>query len=488
MSSLLGRNIFKLFSGNIASQVLVFLTVPIVTRLFLPVHFGALQIFESIAVLFLCITGLKYELAIPLGKNQREASASFLLSLLFTGFLTGASAIGVLIGRHSLAQWFQTPELLRFLWLLPLLVALSGFANALNYWASRQGRFGMIAWAGLSSNLGDRLLTILFGALFGGSVLGLFIGRFTGTLVYAGFFGATLGAEIITAIKQARLHADFLWQTARQYKAMPLFKTWDTLLTTISLQMVIFILGHYFPAEVVGHCSLAAKVVMLPITLLGTAIAQVFFPTASQEYRKTGTIAPLVKTMFTKLVQLSAFPMCVLGLFGIALFQSVFGAQWQEAGLYAQLFAAWQLLALLTFPLDIFTLMNRQELGLIFVVMSFIGRVASLLIGVTFGPPAFAIGLFVLFSVCLLATVQIVKFRLAGVSVLWAFSFLLKYLLLCCVLLVPIRLTPWIMERPVLLFLSLSIATLGYGGFLLTKDPSLRQFVITMIPKLRTER
>ena len=73
MSKSLGANIIKLLSSKVAAQVITFATAPIIARLFLPEHFGIVQIFSSIAGVITVITCLRYELSIPLAKDEKEA-------------------------------------------------------------------------------------------------------------------------------------------------------------------------------------------------------------------------------------------------------------------------------------------------------------------------------------------------------------------------------------------------------------------------------
>jgi hypothetical protein len=72
----------------------------------------------SIAGVITVIACLRYELSIPLGKNEKEASASFTLSLFFTLIFTVVVLAVVPVLKGKIAQWFKAPELKMFLWLL----------------------------------------------------------------------------------------------------------------------------------------------------------------------------------------------------------------------------------------------------------------------------------------------------------------------------------------------------------------------------------
>ena len=75
----------------------------------------------------------------------------------------------------------------------------------------------------------------------------------------------------------------------------------------------------------------------MPTFMLGSSIGHVFFPTAAKTYNETGTLAQIVRNIFIRLVQIGVFPLVALGLLSMMLFGFVFGQQWIEAGVYAQI-------------------------------------------------------------------------------------------------------------------------------------------------------
>jgi len=78
----LGRNALKLTTSKIASSAAGFALAPIIVRMFIPEDFGILQVFTSILSVLGVLSYLRYELSIPLGKTNQEASASFALSVI----------------------------------------------------------------------------------------------------------------------------------------------------------------------------------------------------------------------------------------------------------------------------------------------------------------------------------------------------------------------------------------------------------------------
>jgi len=474
----LGANVIKLLSSRIAAQIIAFVTAPIIARLFSPDDFGIRQIFMSIAGVVSVITCLRYELSIPLGRDKKEASASFTLSLFFTLIFTLVVLVAVPVLKGKIAQWFKSPELETFLLLLPIAVFIGGLGKSLRSWAAREGRFGAMAWSDFGSALSARFITIAWALIIGASAAGLFAGYFAvaafGILLLLIF----LSRGLVSDIKNANLSFEMLRTVAKRHKKFPIFDIWSILLNAISVQLPPIILGLYFSTTVVGYYSLGHRLVSLPVLLLGSSISQVFFPTAAKEYNETGTLSNIVGNVFRRLVQIGIFPMVALGFLGATLFSSLFGQKWIEAGVYVQILAVWFLLMFISSPLGtVFFILNRQGTRLILNIFIILGRTASLVIGATIFSPRGTLGLFVAFSVFAVIGFLVLILRLSNISVLWAAKTTLKYTVLSCILLLPAKFVSWI-AGDFSVVLATIFATMLYIAVLLKVEPSLRQFIL----------
>ncbi len=68
------RNMTMLASGTVAAKAIGVLTVPVITRLYLPEHFGVLAVFTAITALLVPFGTLRYSMAIPLPKQDGLAT------------------------------------------------------------------------------------------------------------------------------------------------------------------------------------------------------------------------------------------------------------------------------------------------------------------------------------------------------------------------------------------------------------------------------
>lgn len=439
MRNSLGINIAKLVTSKVGAQAIAIVTAPIIARLYLPDAFGVRQIFLSIAGIIIVVSCLRYELSIPLARDEKEASASLVLSLLFTLVFTIAALAVVPVLRDVIARRFNAPELKVFLWLLPAGVFLGGLWNSLNYWASRGGRFGAMAWSGFGYSLVISLVVIAWALIIGGTAAGLLAGYLAGMIFGLIVLLLFLSRKMIFDIRKASLSFISLRTLAKQHRKFPLFSTWSGLLSAFSWQFPPIILGVYFSMNVVGYYSLGYRLVALPMSLLGTSIAQVFFPAASKEYKQTGNLSIVVRNMFSSLVQIGLFPMVMLGFLSVPLFAFVFGEKWSEAGVYVQILSGLHFLIFLSSPLcTVFNVLNRQETSLAFNVAFICFTVPALILGAMSGSPRIALGLYVLCNMIIRCALICCILRYTHVPLQWGGIMVLKYAILSCLLVLPI--------------------------------------------------
>lgn len=485
----IGRNVLKLTFSKIATLLIGFVTAPIIARLFGPKHFGVYQIFVSIAGVISAIACLRYELSIPLAKDEKEASASFTLSVLISLFFFIVVLAVIPFGKEKIAQWFKSPELKSFLWLLPISVFIVSFRSSLGYWAAREERFGVKAWSDFSASLGGKVTTITWVLIIGASAAGLFTGYFTSLLVGILVLLAFLSRKLASDIKSTHLNFEMLWTIAKRHKKFPIFSSWSGLLNVLSVQLPPIILGLYFSTTVVGYYSLGKRFIGLPMQLLGNSIAQVFFPAMAKEYNKTGDLSKIVSNMFKRLVQIGVFPMVALGFLGVPLFGFVFGEKWIEAGVYAQILSGWMFFVFITSPLSkVFSILKRQEIGLAFNIVTISSRLFGLILGAILGGPRLALTGYMIASVITRCALMRWILYYSDVSRRWSGMLILKYMLLSsCLLLIPIGSIFWFFNNRFLVLGGFMLAALIYTWILIKTDPTIHNEFTKLfigIPKL----
>ena len=421
-------NVIKLASGSVLAQGLGIVVAPIITRLFAPEAFGVAALFASATGIIGVVACLRYELAIMLPKTDEEAANLFGLSLFFVLIITGISALIVFFTGDVIVNLLNSPELKKYLWLIPVSVFVSGNFLAFNYWNSRTKHFGRLSIARVISSVVAQ--TTKLGAGLAGFVSG-------GVLIGTGILGQIVSTFVLgSQIWRDDRHlfkASIRWKKMvaglKRHKKFPAIDIWGGLLNTTSWQLPALLLSSFFSPIIVGYYALGTAVIRLPMNIIGAAIAQVFYQRVCEAKNK-GESAEIVKDLYKRLVAVGLFPMLLLCLIGQDLFSVIFGSNWSEAGLYTQILAPWMFFVFISSPLStLFSVHERQGSALIMHVSIFLTRLISLYIGGVLENVYIALGLFSVSGVFVYGGLAVWNMKLAGVSTYLFFTPLIRYFL-----------------------------------------------------------
>ncbi|MGB3908437.1 MAG: oligosaccharide flippase family protein [Methanomethylovorans sp.] len=388
-------DVLTLVGGTTFAQIVTILASPVLTRLYTPDEFGTWALLISITTIIGIIACMRYEFSIMLPESDKEAINLLGLSLTIVCIITAISILPIYFFKNEIVVMLNSPQLADFLWMIPIIIFVNGFFQALNYWNSRTKHFKRLSFAQVSRSLSTTGTQIVSGflryPLSGGLIVGSVVGYTVSTLV--------LGGQIWKDDKyfiKANLHPQKFIQGLKRYKKFPLIDTWSALLNSISWQLPAFLLAFYFSPAVVGFYSIGFRILQLPMSFIGSSLNQVFFQRASVASSQ-GNLSSLVETVFKLLVVIGLFPILTLTFVGSDVFSVIFGSSWAEAGVYAQILSIWAFVWFISSPLSsIYVVLEKQQFGLKFNIFNFITRLLSLGIGGFIGNARVALALFAL--------------------------------------------------------------------------------------------
>jgi len=403
-----------LASGALGAQLIVVLASPILTRLYTPEQFGFLAVFTSILNTVMVVASLRYQVAVPLAKSDRDAVATLMLCVL-TGV---ATALTTLLVVHyfgaAFARLVKVPDYASWFYLLPIAMLLAGWFEVFRFWNTRTRTFAPIAKARFQQSVAMTLVQLGF-FRFGVAALliGQVVGRFSGLTRLVLPFHRSMQGQVRT------LTSADLRRQAKEFRRFPVYSTWGTLINVTGRQLPTVFFAALAGPGVAGLYALSQRILATPLSLVSDAISSVFtsrvVPSAGQV-----DLPGVVRAFHTGLCLLAAVPTLALIIVGQDVFGLVFGAEWAAAGLYAALMAPWIFFVFVSTPLMmVFSVRSRDaELTLCQFLLA-LARVAALFAGWSMGQAAWAIGLFSLASsiayVGMLARVYV----LAGMS-MWS--------------------------------------------------------------------
>lgn len=388
-----GRDVGKLVTGTVIAQAIGICLTPIITRIFSPEIYGVASVFISLVSIITIIACMRYEMAIMLPKDDKDAGAVFLLCLIILIGIIILCIPVLLMFSDFIADILNSAIIADYLFLVPIAVFIDGLYLALRYWNTRRKRFGTQATT-------QALQSISGGCL----KLGLGVSGFISplSLIVSGICGNLLGT-IILALQAIRSDFKLIVQSAswknirnqaKIYKKFPLIDAGNQWINTLSWQLPVLMLTGLFSSTAAGLYSLGFQMLQLPMSLVGGSIGQVFYQRASVA-KHNNTLPEVVESTCSVLILFSICPSLLLLIAGEDLFSIVFGAAWSDAGLIIQILALWTLVWFVSSPLShIVGILEIQEFGLKMSMINLITRFFSLLIGGILGNLYLAILLF----------------------------------------------------------------------------------------------
>lgn len=322
------RNVGILAGGTVVAQAILALSMPILTRLYSPADFSLLAVYASVLGLVAIVSCLRFNIAVPLPEAPAESMNLLVLSLMSTAAFACLTAIPVIVAPKATVALLGQPALQPYLWMVPIGVALASSYDALQYWTSRKRQFAIITKTRVVRAVGGAGTQLAIGGV-SPSPFGLILGH----LLYSGLGVVDLiralwrdDRSLLMAVTRVRLK-----DTARLYRRFPLFSVPEALFNTIGLEVSILIIAANAIGPEAGFLMLAMRVMGLPMTLIGSSVAQVFLVEAPERMR-AGTLPAFTWRAMLALLKTGAPPLILAGAVSPWLFPVVFGAGWARAG------------------------------------------------------------------------------------------------------------------------------------------------------------
>jgi len=394
----MGKAITILAGSTAAAQLIPLLASPVLTRIYTPSQYGVLAVFVSVLVLVSSVDTLRYEMAIPIARDERDASE---LTLLVFALLAPACVVALLVVavfRFEIAELLHAPALSGLAWFLPLSMAGLGSYQLLYFRAIREKRFAVIARTRIAQ-AAAKVIVQIAGGLAGLGALSLVLGDLLARTIGAGRLGiASTAASSVRALPTA---GSVLPTLARRYRRFPLFSAPSGLLNTAAMESVALLVAWAFSPAVAGQFSLTQRVITVPMAVIGVAVGEAYLGTAAELARRSpGALNAVIRSSARRLFLLGVGPALVLAAAGPVVVPFIFGSEWAAAGEYARLLAPAFLAQFVAAPLSqTSNILSRQGSQLALdagrlaaVVCSFgVGRAAGL-------SPCVTIGLYSLFT------------------------------------------------------------------------------------------
>jgi O-antigen/teichoic acid export membrane protein len=419
-------SVVTLSTGTVIAQAIGILAAPILTRLFAPEAFGVLGFFTAISGVVGAMACLRYDLAIMLPRQDIKALNLLAGSILSTVLISLMCVVLIGIAGQHLLYLFNVEQLKESIWLIPPMVFAIGTFSAGNYWYSRTKHFRRLAIIRVINSFASNSLKLAMG--FAGAVGG-------GILVLATFIGqlisnVTLYIKIWNSDGQLfRNHFEFreILSLFNRYRRFPQYEIWSGILVDLSLKLPVFAIAYFFSPKQLGYFVFVQTIVRVPFNLIGESISKVFFQKAASLKDNTEELSKCVENVFYFLTSFLMLPALVINVIGNDIFNLIFGSNWKEAGIYAQILIFSILVEFVTAPLgSLFSVLEKQKEALRFNIFMMSIRFAALVIGGLTGNILATITIFVIADILARTTKFIYIFKQSSFKIDRAIGIFIK--------------------------------------------------------------
>lgn len=377
------RNVGVLTGGTAFAQGLAVLALPVLTRLYSPEDFALLAVYVAIIGIAGVVAGLRYNIAIPLPEDDADGMALLAAALASTAAISALLALPVLLAPAETAALLGQPGLEPYLWMVPAGVLLASAYNALQYWASRKQRFGLVTRTRMTRAVGGIGTQAGIGAV-AASPFGLIFGH----MLYGGLGVASLLRNLLRQDRPvlARVSAARIAGQARVFRRFPIFSVPEALFNTAGVQLPVILIAAIAAGPEAGFLMLAMRVMGLPMALIGSSVSQVFIAAAPAKLRD-GTLAAFTRRTMWTLFRTGAPPIVAVGVLSPMLFPLVFGEEWARAGWLVAWMTPWFVLQFVASPVSVVLhVTGRVSLAMTLQALGLVLRVGAVLAMAAFAP------------------------------------------------------------------------------------------------------
>jgi len=320
------KNVAKLATGTAIAQALALAFIPILTRVYSQEAFGILAAFTAVVTFISSFATLKYDTALVLPKEDKDAYSLLKLSNIVTLIIT---IICVLI-MFLPVSYFKEYQGLQILIGIGVLLSVNYNNSAL--WNIRFKHFNSTSISKVVQSIAVFAFQYLLYSFY--DLKGLVIGNVLGISI-AGLY-LILTRKFDWQIYRAISKNEMLSQ-AKRYIDFPKYFTLSNAILSLSSSLPILLFVKFIPLAQIGLYGIALKVIGQPVTLISTSLRSVILGDMAEKRNNNKSIIKWYLKIFFGLFGVSVVAAIILLFFSDFIVSIFLGEDWGQAGLYIKM-------------------------------------------------------------------------------------------------------------------------------------------------------
>lgn len=342
------RNSLTLIFGTALAQLIPILLQPLLRRSYSPEQFGLISVYLTLVAMFAAISNFKYESAIVIPKEKKEADHLVAMGLILSFLMSVILFVVMYLIQDTWTAFLKIDSThIWFFYFIPMSVFfVSGF-KCLNMYLIRNNAFKKSSQNKILRRSSEGFTQGVLGLYH--NPHGLFSGMILGDLVN---FSASLIQSIKLGFKLNLTHIKEIINTAKKHWKFPVYHAIPSLLNTISLTLPVLIINEFYGEYQTGQYDLSRLILSLPMALISISLSQVYLQNMAGKIQKSQSIIKLFNKTSLFLFLISLPIIFVVYFFAEPIFDMFFGSQWQDAAKMTSLLVFSQALKFIVSPLS----------------------------------------------------------------------------------------------------------------------------------------
>jgi O-antigen/teichoic acid export membrane protein len=243
--------------------------------------------------------------------------------------------------------------------MVPCTVLIMGLYANLLQWSFRRKMFRRVTVSRIFQSLVTALSQIVFGLYFKslqGMITGYFLGQITSLIALAWLCYRDDRAQL------THINKNNIRLSARKYLKFFIYQTPADIINMVTQQMPTFLLTRFFTSgPEVGWYGFAYRILVAPSSIITGAVGDVFRQKAAADYNANGQSAEVFRRTAKTLFMIMIVPCALVLLAGPWVFAWLFGPEWRQAGVYAQIMIIMLLPKFIASPLSYMYIIARKQ-------------------------------------------------------------------------------------------------------------------------------
>lgn len=373
------RSAITLTTGTAIAQILPLTLYPVFTRFFSPEQFGVNATVSFVSTLAAMLATGQYEGTLILAPSRRVASHIVAYILMRSALVFAGLTVLIGILHRTKLRIAIDPLVMSGLPAVPVIAAATAAFSTYTEWCVRGSRFSELAtvrvWQA-SATSACRLLLGAIGVGGNGLVASDLIGRSLVSIRCAVAFWKTDKVYLFVQ-SFARIRA-----AANQHSRVAKFLLPDQLVSVLGGSLHVVILGTAFGAESLGYVSVVSSALYAPITVVSSAVKDVFRQRAAVEYVRDGSCRATYRRLMLPLIVIATLGFGTFYAVAPSMFPVIFGRKWAVASDFARILTPMFFFNFVSMSLGgVLVIAERSDVSLAWQVSGLIVTGAALAVG-----------------------------------------------------------------------------------------------------------